>query len=143
VGMAERILASPAPAPGAGGIASDVAFVDVFKVLGKRWNGMIIVALLERPARFSELAKVISGITDGILTDRLRELMAAKLVERQLADGPTTTVLYRLTPVGEDLRGAFKELHSWAARNAIGAVCFPEAGPPPARGAVVSDGPGR
>ncbi|MEU6728770.1 helix-turn-helix domain-containing protein [Nonomuraea wenchangensis] len=101
----------------------DVQFVDVFKVLGKRWNGMIIVALMHRPARFSELAKMIPGITDGILSDRLRELMAASLVERQLADGPSTAVLYRLTPVGEDLRRAFHELREWAARNNLGELC--------------------
>jgi len=118
--MVERVSGSPAPYRSVDGISCDVPFVDVFKLLGKRWNGMIIVALLQRPARFNELAKVISGITDGILTDRLRELMAAKLVERQLADGPTTAVLYRLTPVGEDLRGAFKELRDWAARNDVG-----------------------
>lgn len=114
--MAERVSGSPAPA----GISCAVPFLDVFKLLGKRWNGIIIVALLQRPARFNELAKVIPGITDGILTDRLRELMAARLVERQVADGPTTAVLYRLTPIGEDLRGAFAELHDWAARNDIG-----------------------
>jgi DNA-binding HxlR family transcriptional regulator len=114
------------------GISCDVPFVDVFKLLGKRWNGMIIVALLQRPARFNELARVISGITDGILTDRLRELMAAKLVERQLADGPTTAVLYQLTPVGEDLRGAFKELHDWAARHDVGQLYALDAGTPTA-----------
>ncbi|MFI6992961.1 winged helix-turn-helix transcriptional regulator [Nonomuraea wenchangensis] len=103
--------------------ACDVQFVDVFKVLGKRWNGMIIVALMHRPARFSELAKMIPGITDGILSDRLRELMAVSLVERQLADGPSTAVLYRLTPVGEDLRSAFHELREWASRNNLGELC--------------------
>ena len=118
--MVERVSEIPAPPPSVAGISCDVPFVDVFKLLGKRWNGMIIVALLQRPARFNELAKVIPGITDGILTDRLRELMAAGLVERQLADGRTTAVLYRLTPVGEDLRGAFAELHDWAARNDVG-----------------------
>jgi DNA-binding HxlR family transcriptional regulator len=126
--MVERVAGSPAPYRSVDGISCDVPFVDVFKLLGKRWNGMIIVALLQRPARFNELAKVISGITDGILTDRLRELMAAKLVERQLADGPTTAVLYRLTPVGEDLRGAFKELHDWAARNDVGQLYTVDAG---------------
>ncbi|GAA3568077.1 hypothetical protein GCM10022419_056150 [Nonomuraea rosea] len=117
-------MVEPVSESGAG-IACDVHFMDVFKVLGKRWNGMIIVALLQRPARFSELAKMINGITDGILTDRLRELMAAKLVERQLAEGPATAVLYRLTPVGEDLRDAFRELHAWAGRNNIGELCNP------------------
>ena len=126
--MVERVSGSPVPARSVEGIRCDVPFVDVFRLLGKRWNGMIIVALLQRPARFNELAKVISGITDGILTDRLRELMAAKLVERRLADGLTTTVLYRLTPVGEDLRGAFTELHDWAARNDVGRSYAPDAG---------------
>ena len=72
------------------GVSCDVPFTDVFRVLGKRWNGMILVALLQRPARFNELAKGIAGITDGILTERLRELMAAGLVERRLADGRAT-----------------------------------------------------
>jgi DNA-binding HxlR family transcriptional regulator len=130
--MVERVSGSSAPHRSVDGISCDVPFVDVFKLLGKRWNGMIIVALLQRPARFNELAKVISGITDGILTDRLRELMAAKLVERQLADGPTTAVLYRLTPVGEDLRGAFKELRDWAARNDVGQLYTLDAGTPTA-----------
>jgi len=53
---------------------------------------MIIVALPQLPARFNELAKAISGITDGILTDRLRELMAARLVEPQLFLGLTGIV---------------------------------------------------
>jgi DNA-binding HxlR family transcriptional regulator len=123
--MSEHVSESLLAEGSGAGIACDVQFADVFKVLGKRWNGMIIVALLQRSARFSELARMIPGITDGILTDRLRELMAAKLVERHLAEGPTTAVLYRLTPVGEDLRGAFGELHAWAERNDIGSLCTP------------------
>jgi DNA-binding HxlR family transcriptional regulator len=103
----------------------DLAFVDVFKVLGKRWNGMIIVALMQRPARFGELAKMIPGITDGLLSDRLRELTATGLVERRLAEGPSTAVLYQLTPVGEDLRRAFEELRQWAGRNNVGDLCGP------------------
>lgn len=123
--MAEHVSETVATDGSPRGISCDVQFVDVFKVLGKRWNGMILVALMERPARFGELARSISGITDGILSDRLRELMAARLVERQLADGPATAVLYRLTPIGEDLRGAFQELHAWAARNNIHEQCAP------------------
>ncbi|WP_433440798.1 winged helix-turn-helix transcriptional regulator [Nonomuraea sp. CA-141351] len=123
--MAEHVSGSVASDESPRSLSCDMQFADVFKVLGKRWNGMIIVALMERPARFSELAKAISGITDGILADRLRELMATGLVERQLADGPATAVLYRLTPVGQDLRGAFQELHAWAARNNISELCDP------------------
>ncbi|SPL99036.1 Transcriptional regulator, HxlR family [[Actinomadura] parvosata subsp. kistnae] len=123
--MAEHVSGSLAPGADARVDSCDVRFVDVFKVLGKRWNGMIIVALMQRPARFGELSRMISGITDGILSDRLRELMAAGLVERRLAEGPATAVLYQLTAVGEDLRGAFQELRDWADRNDLGGHCAP------------------
>ncbi|MEV5408950.1 helix-turn-helix domain-containing protein [Thermopolyspora sp. NPDC052614] len=117
--MAEPVLQRVTADEGGLDASCDVQFLHVFKVLGKRWNGMIIVALMQQPARFSELAKKIPGITDSILVGRLRELMAANLVERRLAEGESTAVLYRLTPLGEDLRPAFLELRAWAARNGI------------------------
>ncbi|TDD20803.1 winged helix-turn-helix transcriptional regulator [Nonomuraea diastatica] len=141
--MSGHVSERPAPDESVEGFSCEAQFTDVFRVLGKRWNGMIIVALLHRPARFSELARAIPGITDGLLTDRLRELTAARLVERHLAGGSTGSsagsstgaVLYRLTPAGEDLRDAFQELRAWADRNNISELCGQE----PAAGA---GGPG-
>lgn len=95
----------------------DLRLVEVFRILGKRWSGQIVGMLLLQPARFSELARGIPGLSDGVLNARLRELMAAGLIERQLAEGPTTAVLYSLTPAGEDFRTAFDELGNWAGRN--------------------------
>lgn len=95
----------------------DLQLVEVFRILGKRWSGQIVGMLLYRPARFSELARGIPGLSDGVLNARLRELMEAGLIERRLAEGPTTAVLYRLTPAGEDFRTAFDELGDWALRN--------------------------
>jgi DNA-binding HxlR family transcriptional regulator len=37
-------------------IHCDGALTSVFSVLGKRWTGVVIGVLLERPARFAELA---------------------------------------------------------------------------------------
>jgi DNA-binding HxlR family transcriptional regulator len=61
----------------------------------------------------------IPGISDSVLNERLRELMSAGLVERQLADGLPTAVRYGLTTAGEDFRVAFDELRDWADRNQI------------------------
>jgi DNA-binding HxlR family transcriptional regulator len=110
-------LPSPDPRCTADDGGAQGPLIDVFRILGKRWSGMIIWALLQRPARFSDLAKSTAGISDSVLNERLRELMAAGLVERQLGDGVATTVLYRLTPAGEDFRAAFTELGAWASRN--------------------------
>ncbi|TDE54674.1 transcriptional regulator [Nonomuraea mesophila] len=127
--MSGHVSERAAPAGSGEGIICGEQFIDVFRVLGKRWNGMIIVALLQRPARFSELARAVPGITDGLLTDRLRELMAVRLVERRLEGGAghaAGAVFYRLTPAGEDLRDAFQELCAWADRNKINELCAQE-----------------
>ena len=97
--------------------SAQAQLVEVFGLLGKRWSGVIIGVLLQRPARFGELAKSIPGISDSVLNERLRELMGAGLIERHLAAGPATTVLYRLTAEGEDFRAAFNELRDWSLRN--------------------------
>ena len=104
------------------GVASTVVIRDVFVLLGKRWTGIIIGTLLERPGRFGELAKAIDGISESVLNERLRELMSTGLVERQLAPGPATAVQYALTPSGEDFRAAFNELEAWGLRN--GGICL-------------------
>ena len=55
-------------------VRCDQALTSVFALLGKRWTGVIIGSLLERPARFSEMAEAIPGITDTMLSARLGEL---------------------------------------------------------------------
>ena len=64
----------------------------VFQLLGKRWTGLIVVVLLQRPAHFAELRRAIPGISERMLSDRLTELAAAGLVLRQVDDGPPLRV---------------------------------------------------
>jgi DNA-binding HxlR family transcriptional regulator len=95
-------------------IHCDAALTSVFSVLGKRWTGLIIGVLLERPARFAEIARAIPGITESMLSTRLGELRNAGLVSREVLDGPPIASLYRLTPSGEALRPALLALGDWA-----------------------------
>jgi DNA-binding HxlR family transcriptional regulator len=48
------------------------------------------------------------------MTDRLRELSDAGLVEREVDPGPPTTITYALTPLGERLRPGLDALRAWA-----------------------------
>jgi DNA-binding HxlR family transcriptional regulator len=89
----------------------------VFSLLGKRWTGQIIAVLLERPARFAELARAIPGITEGMLSTRLRELKETGLVVREVRDGPPISSMYRLTERGQGLRSGLLALERWAAVN--------------------------
>jgi DNA-binding HxlR family transcriptional regulator len=95
-------------------IQCDSALTSVFAVLGKRWTGVVIGVLLERPARFAEIAHAIPGITESMLSARLTELKAAGLITREVIDGPPIASLYRLTPSGEALRPALMALGEWA-----------------------------
>lgn len=94
------------------------ALSDVFVLLGKRWSGLILGALLETgPAHFAELRRGISGISERILSNRLAELAAAGLIVREVEQGPPLGVVYRLTPAGEALRPALTELGRWATEH--------------------------
>jgi DNA-binding HxlR family transcriptional regulator len=95
-------------------IQCDHALTSVFSVLGKRWTGVVIGVLLERPARFAEIARAIPGITESMLSARLTELKDAGLLTREVIEGPPVASLYRLTPSGEALRPALVALGAWA-----------------------------
>ncbi len=92
----------------------DEALTSVFALLGKRWSGVIIGSLRDRPAGFAEMAAAIPGITEAMLSARLTELQAAGLVSREVQPGPPLATLYSLTKQGEALRPALTALAEWA-----------------------------
>lgn len=100
-------------------IECDQALTEVFAVLGKRWSGLIVGTLLQRPARFGELARAITGITESMLSTRLGELQEAGLVEREVLEGPPLATVYGLTLAGRELEPALDALARWAERHLL------------------------
>jgi DNA-binding HxlR family transcriptional regulator len=84
------------------------------ELLGKRWTGAIVEALLPGPRRFSAIAHAIPQISDRLLSMRLRELEAEGIVERQVLDGSPVRVEYALTSKGAELEPVVRALRSWA-----------------------------
>lgn len=97
----------------------DQSFQEVFSLLGRRWTGLIITILMQRPSRFGEIAKAIPSLSDSMLSTRLDELANAGLVEREVIEGPPIGALYRLTPRGEALRPALDALAAWGDQYMI------------------------
>ena len=91
-------------------------FHCAIELIGKRWTGAIVVALTERPMRYRELGKAIPGLSDRLLSQRLRELEDEGLVERVVEAGSPVRVTYSLTVVGQELDPVLNELKSWARR---------------------------
>lgn len=88
---------------------------SAFELFGKRWNAVIIDVLLQRPARFGELARAVPGLSQRVLSERLRELSEAGLVERHVDTGSPITVTYSLTDRGLRLAPAMQAMREWAA----------------------------
>jgi DNA-binding HxlR family transcriptional regulator len=83
-------------------------------LLGKRWTTLIVRVLLDGPARFGELAGTLQVVSERMLSERLKELEEAEVVERRVLGGPPVGVEYRLTRKGEALGRAVRGLERWA-----------------------------
>ncbi len=89
-------------------------FHEAVELIGKRWTGAIVVALLPEPRRFCEIAQVVPQISDRLLSMRLRELESEGLVQREVLEGSPVRVQYTLTDKGRALERSLGELRSWA-----------------------------
>ena len=103
-------------AGGAGKAGVCPHFHAAIELIGKRWTGAIVCALTERPMRFGELGKAVPGLSDRLLSQRLRELEEEGLVQREVEAGSPVRVTYSLTAMGQQLDPAIKELRVWAQR---------------------------
>lgn len=82
-------------------------------VVGDRWNLLIVRQLLMGPARYGELREGLSGVATNLLTDRLRDLETAGVIERQLS-GDSSAITYALTAWGLQLREPINALVRWS-----------------------------
>lgn len=120
----------PAAAPGngpPGRVPPD--FHAAIELIGRRWAGAIVWVLAQRPHFFAELRHAVPGLSDRLLSRRLRELETAGLVARSVHDGPPARVSYALTEKGRALQPVLRDLRSWARRwNREGSSAKPGAG---------------
>ena len=90
------------------------AFQQGIELLGKRWTGVVLYMLLEGPKRFNELLSDVHGISDRLLTERLRELEGAGLVERRVIPESPVRVEYALTDAGRDANESIETIWQWS-----------------------------
>ena len=89
---------------------------EAVELVGRRWTGAILEVLrsADRPLRFSEIAASIPDLSDRLLSERVKELEARGMIEREVHPGPPVRVTYSLTEMGHALEPALSELKSWA-----------------------------
>jgi len=84
------------------------------ELIGRRWSGAILQVMRGGVVRFSDLAAAIPGLSDRMLSERLKELEAEQLVERRVIPETPVRVEYRLTSRGEALGTVLDAVASWA-----------------------------
>jgi len=88
------------------------------EVLGDRWMLLIVREMLGGASGFNELQRGLPGISRSVLTERMRALERAEVIERRT--GPKgRTLEYRLTPAGRDLQPVVQAIGEWGATWSI------------------------
>ena len=111
-GMGGRVEGAPRESP----VEVCPRLHAAIEMVGRRWSGAIVAALLRGPLFFRELGAAVPGVSDRLLSQRLRELEADGLVLRSVHNGPPARVSYELTEAGLALEPTFRELQIWALR---------------------------
>ena len=84
------------------------------ELIGRRWAGAILYSLTEGPLHFAEIKEAVPGMSDRLLSCRLKELEKDGLVRREVQPGNRVRVSYELTDKGHSLEPVMSELREWA-----------------------------
>ncbi|WP_432056235.1 winged helix-turn-helix transcriptional regulator [Streptomyces sp. bgisy022] len=93
------------------------SFEETLELVGRRWTGSILVAAVQGARRFGEYRAVIDGISDRLLSQRLKELEGHGLVVRTVVPTTPVQITYCLSPAGRELVDALQPLAAWSARR--------------------------
>lgn len=91
-------------------------FHRAVEFIGRRWTGAIVEVLLGGPRRFSGLRDAVPGISDRMLSQRLRELEREGIVVRSVLDEMPVRVEYALADKGRALEPTVRAIADWALR---------------------------
>ncbi|GAB3742159.1 winged helix-turn-helix transcriptional regulator [Microlunatus parietis] len=86
-------------------------------LVGERWALLVVRDLLLGPKRFTDLRTGMPGASPDVLTQRLRELQAAGIVQRRKLAPPAGSWVYELTAWGSELEPIVTALGRWSSRS--------------------------
>ncbi|WP_020618228.1 winged helix-turn-helix transcriptional regulator [Paenibacillus daejeonensis] len=87
------------------------------EIIGGKWKALIICLLMTGPKRTSELERGITGITQKVLIQQLRELERDGLVLRTVYEQMPPKVDYRLTDYGLTANRIVDVMCAWGTDN--------------------------
>ncbi|MGW6123887.1 winged helix-turn-helix transcriptional regulator [Nocardia sp. NPDC055165] len=85
-------------------------------VIGGKWKGMIVFQLSEGTARFTEMRRAMTHVTQRMLTAQLRELERDGVLTRTVYPEVPPRVEYELTEFGRGLVPIIELMETWGER---------------------------
>ena len=89
-------------------------FHRAVELVGRRWTGVIVRSMMHGAIRFSDISAAIPGLSDRLLSERLKELEAQGVVARQVYPETPVRIEYRLTEKGASLLATVEAIAAWA-----------------------------
>lgn len=91
-------------------------YTRALEIIGRRWSGAILRAMLAGKTRFSDIGSTVPGLSDRLLSERLKELEHEGLCTRTVTPSTPVRVEYALTDKGRSLAPVVRSLGEWAER---------------------------
>ena len=85
--------------------------------VGGHWKPIILYHLMAGPKRFSELKRAIPAITEKMLAQHLKQLVADNLVNKKVEQVMPPITIYTLTQAGESLSPILMAMADWAIKD--------------------------
>ena len=96
---------------------SDCGLDVALMVMGGKWKALILYHLRSGPRRFSDLKRLVTGISEKVLIQQLRELAAAEVLVRRDYQQVPPKVDYTMTPFGMTLVETLRPLCEWGTEH--------------------------
>src|SRR5680860_321707 len=86
------------------------------ELIGRRWSGAILRVIYDGETRFSEIAHAVPGLSDRLLSERLKELEQEGVLVRNVYPETPVRIEYCLTDKGHDLGEVMDSIGDWAQK---------------------------
>ncbi|HPR10294.1 MAG TPA: helix-turn-helix domain-containing protein [Candidatus Saccharibacteria bacterium] len=86
------------------------------QILGDKWTPLLIRELTLCPQTFSDLEKLLIGISPRTLSQRLNMLVQEDIVDKRLYCEHPPRYSYQLSPKGRDLQTILQDMAQWSAK---------------------------
>jgi len=87
--------------------------------LGGKWRSLILWHLIQEDLRFSQIQKIVPGISKKVLSEHLRVLEKNDLIIRLVYAEVPPRVEYKISQKGKTLSKALNELESWGKEQLL------------------------